>query len=275
MSLVTSVATSTPPTHAVIPPPTPKPAEYSITDLVLAFFKEKVKDLAKAGAYLSFWVTQAIPNCPPSVTKFNFMMKDFKNFVSVTEVPEKLCTLKGSIVALMTDLPSAAMGKVTAAARKVFKDTMSIINSTADSIDFASLFIPLSKETLRWVSGINCVATACFAGNGIVEQVQNIQGLKKNDQKAATFYWINLARDVSYVAVGLIGLTSILALAPVQPWMLVACLTSGLSFSIGSYFYEKINDPENKGKNLNPAIVVENQVNQRRYERSLAHTATA
>jgi hypothetical protein len=243
----------------------PRPAEYSITDLALTFIKERGKDIAKAGSYLAFWATQAIPDLPPNVTKFNFLLKDFKNFISVTEIPEKLCTLSGSVSNIITDLPSATMGKVGTAARKVFKDTMSLINSTADTIDFASLFVPICKETLRWVSGINCAATAGFAGNGIIEQIQNINGMSKIDPKRTAFYLINLARDVSYLAVGVIGLASVLTIAPVAPWMIVSCLTSGLSFSIGSYFYERLVDPENKGKNLNPAIVVENQINQRNY----------
>jgi len=252
-------------TAGTLPPFVPKPDKYSIPDLVLTFFKEKVKDLAKTGSYLAFWATQAIPDLPTSVTKFNFLLKDFKNFVSVTEVPEKLCTLGGSVSTLVTNLPSATMEKVGTAARKVFKDTMSMINSTADTIDFASLFVPVCKETLRWVSAINCAATAGFAGNGVVEQIQNINGMGKVDPKRTTFYLINLARDVSYLAVGIIGLASVLSIAPIAPWMIVSCLTSGLSFSIGSYFYERIVDPENKGKNLNPAIVIENQINQRNY----------
>lgn len=265
ISSITSAVSS----HAIAPP-VPRPAEYSTIDLIQTFFKEKVKDITKAGAYLAFWATQAIPDLPSNVTKFNFLLKDFKNFISATEIPEKLCTLSGSVSTLITDLPSATMGKVGTAARKVFKDTMSLINSTADTIDFTSLFVPICKETLRWVSGINCAATAGFAGNGIVEQIQNINGMSKIDPKRTTFYLINLARDVSYLAVGIIGLASVLAIAPIAPWMIVSCLTSGLSFSIGSYFYERIVDPENKGKNLNPAIVVENQINQRNYERSIA-----
>jgi hypothetical protein len=269
-SAVTSGVYST--TTTTNAPPIPKPAEYSITDLVLTFFKEKVKDLAKVGSYLAFWATEAMPDLPRNVTKFNFMLRDFKNFVSATEIPEKLHTLAGSVTTLGSDLTSGTWAKVGLASRKAFKDTMGLINSTADAIDFTSLFVPLSKETLKWVTTINFAATLGFSGTGAIEQIQNINSMNTVDPKRTTFYMINLARDVSYVALAVIGLAFIFTGTPMVPWMIVACLTSGLSFTIGSYFYERIFDPENKGKNLNPAIVVENFVNQRNYQQRTAGT---
>jgi hypothetical protein len=268
ISAITSVVSSTTTTMNRIP--APKPAEYSITELVLAFFKEKVKDLAKIGSYLAFWTIEAIPNLPPNVTKFSFMMRDFKNFISATEVPEKLYTLGGSLnnfvcskLAGKTLKGFGTWEEVGTASRKVFKDTLDLIRSTADSIDFAHLFIPISKETLKWVSGISLAATIGFSGNSVIEQMQNINGMNNIDPNRTNFYLINLARDVSFIAFGVISLTSLLTATSVAPWVLVACLTSGLTFSIGGYFYERIVDPENKGKNINPAVAVENYVNQR------------
>ncbi len=258
--LTSGVSSTTTTTHT---PPASPSAEYSITDLVLTFFKEKVKDLAKAGSYLAFWVTEAVPDLPPGVAKLNSTLRDFKNFVSATEIPEKLHTLAGSVTTLASDLTSGAVEKVGAVSRKAFKDAMSLINSTADSIDFANLFIPIGKETLKWVSGISFAATLGSSGVGAVEQIQNINGMDKIDPKRTTLYLINLARDISYVALGVIGLTFVLTTTPIVPWMIVACVTSGLTFSIGSYFYERIVDPEHKGKNLNPTVVVENHVRQR------------
>lgn len=248
----------------------PKPDNYSVTDLVLGSFKEKAKDVAKVGSCLIFWVAEAVPGLPSNVTKFNTTLRDFKNFISVTEIPEKLYKLSGSLNILTADLTGKFNGaaeatwmKVGNSARKAFSDTAGLINNTADAIDFTNLFIPISKETLRWVSGINFAATLGFAGNDAVEQIENINRQETISPKRTTLYLINLARDVSYVALGVIGLTFILTSTPIVPWMIVACSTSGLLFSISSYFYEKMVDPENKGKNLNPAIVVENLVNQR------------
>ena len=89
------------------------------------------------------------------------------------------------------------------------------------------------------------------------------------------FYLMNLARDVSYLALGIIGLSFILTATPIAALPIVTCLTSGLTFTIGGYFYERIFDPENKGKNLKPETVVENYVNQRNYEQRTAQPVAA
>jgi hypothetical protein len=281
ISTGTSVAPVAVPTAAITPPVYKNP-QYSVSEVVLTFFKEQVKNLAKAGSYIAFWTTEALPDLPKNVTKFNHTLRDFKNFISATEIPEKLYTVLGSASTLATDLAdrvngaaSATWEKVGTASRKVFKDTMSLIGSTADGIDFTSLFVPISKDTLRWISGINFAATIGFAGNGVIEQVQNLSGMDKINPKRTSLYLLNGARDVSYLALGVIGFTSFVTATPLVPWVIVACLTSGLSFTIGSYFYEKTADPENKGKNLNPAIVVENLVKQRNYEQRLAQAAAA
>jgi hypothetical protein len=259
MAALSSASLGTP----TLSTPFPKPAEYSTTDLVLTFFKEKLKDLAKAGAYMAFWATEANPHLSSGVKEFNFMMKDFKNFIGITEIPEKLHTLSGSVSILVSDL-SGTWDKVWSASRKVFKDTMALISSGVDSIEFANRFIPLSKDVLRGVSTMNFAALLASCGTGALEQVQNINGMREIDSKRTTFYLINLARDVSYLALAVIGLSFMLTATPVVPWMMIACSTAGLACSIGSYFYERIHDPENKGKNLNPSIVVENYVNQRK-----------
>jgi len=261
-------------------PPTPKPAQYTISDLVLTFFKEKVKDLAKAGAYIAFWATQAVPDLPKSVTTFNTALRDFKNFVSMTELPQKLYELGGSVTKFTASLAdkfqnaaAPTWDKVATTGREFFKNSMAMVNTVADSIDFVNVFVPISKEVMKWVSGINFTATIGYAGNGIAEQVQNINGMKTIDPKRTVFHMINIARDTSYFVLGVIGLGFVISGTPLVPWMIVACLTSGLAFSTGSYFYEKIYDPEKKGKDLNPAVLVENQSNQRNYERSRAAAA--
>jgi hypothetical protein len=257
-------------------PPTPKPAEYSsIKDLALTFFKEKAKDIAKTGSYLAFWATKAIPDLPQGVTKFNYMLRDFKNFMSATELPQKFHelgqALSGFVKTLAGRATDGTWDEVGKKAREVFKKTTSLINASGDSLEFTNIFVPLGKEVMRWVSGINFAATIGFAGNATVEQIESLSKENIGDKKT-TFYLINLARDVSYLVLGIIGFTFVVTATPFVPWVIVACLTSGLAFSIGSYFYERIVDPENKGKNLKPETVVENYVNQRNYEQRTAQT---
>ncbi len=278
----TTLAATTRSTTTTIAPPVYKPAEWTLPDLVLTFFKEKAKDLAKAGSYISFWVTEAIPGLPKSVTTFNTTLRDFKNFVSITEVPQKLYELGGSVVKLTNEASekfngaaAATWEKVGTLSREVFKNTMAMINTTADTIDFVHLFVPISKEIMRWISGINFAATIGFAGNSTIEQLQHINKMTTIDPVRTGFHLINVARDVSYLVLGMLGLGFVITATPVVPWMILACLTSGLTLSIGSYFYEKMFDPEHKGKNLNPNIVIENQVHQRNYERRMAATPVA
>jgi hypothetical protein len=273
MPAPTSAVVSNPlSTNATLPPPPPKQKEkYTIPELVLNFLKEKAPWLAKIGSYTAFWLTEAIPGLPPEVTRFNTTLRDFKNFVSVTEIPEK----GHNIIVAVKEFASATADKVAGAARKVFKEVMSFINNIADGIDFARVFVPINKEVMRWISGINFAATTAGSATGAFDQVQNIRAMPTINTKKTALYLINLARDISYLALGIIGFTFVVTATPLVPWMIVACLTSGLTFTIGGYFYERIVDPENKGKNLNPAIVVANQVAKRNYERSLAAAPAA
>jgi predicted membrane channel-forming protein YqfA (hemolysin III family) len=120
---------------------------------------------------------------------------------------------------------------------------------------------------MPWVKGIGLAATLSGACIGASEQVQNIASTKANEINKNTFYIINLARDVSYVAFGALAFLSMGGLITIAPSGLVVYLTSGLALSIGSYFYEKIYDPEGKGKNLNPDIVIRNNLDRKAYER--------
>src|ERR1700722_3660162 len=253
----TATAIPTTPPAAVIAsastprtPPVPKEEKHTISSLALTFFKEKAKDVAKIGSYSAFWVTEAIPNLPPQVTKFNHTLRDFKNFVSATEIPEKGC----NVIQAVKELISSTTDEAGQAARKVFKETMSFINATADGIDFAHVFVPIRKDVMRWISGVNFAATIGGSANGAIEQVENIKKMPTIDTKKTTLYLLNLARDISYLVLGIIGLTFVVTATPFIPWMIVACLTSGLTFTLGGYFYERLVDPEHKGKNLNPAI---------------------
>jgi hypothetical protein len=247
-----------PTTQAQRPPR--KNEKYTLSDVALTFCKEKAKDIAKIGSYTAFWATEAMPNLPRQVTKFNHTLRDFKNFVSVTEIPEKTHNLFKAV----KDFISATTDKAGKAARQVFKDAMTFINTIGDTIDFAHIFAPIRKEVMRVISGVNFAATAAGSGNGVAEQIEKLKVTPATDTKRRNLYGINLARDISYFALGIIGLTFVVTGATFIPWMIVACLTSGLSWTIGGYFYERLADPENKGKNLNPAHVMTNIENRYR-----------
>ncbi len=264
------------------------PEEYTSTGLVLKFFEEKGKDIAKALNYLAFWTGQAIPNLPSEVKSFSAAMGNFKNFVSATEVPKKGYEWWNSLGGMtkpsedftaalaekfynnnvFVDLTNetgawnavnAAGAKLGVAARNIFEKTTSLINASVDSIDFGSNFMPINASVMSWLKGINSVATIGGAGSGAIKQIEKLAATSENDTSKRVFHMVNLARDASYVAVGVLGLVAAFGAVSVSPWMFVACLTSGLSCTIGGYFYERIYDPEGKGKNINPDAVLANR----------------
>lgn len=248
-----------------IPPPAYKKEEYTVTSAILKFFDEKAKDVAKALGYTSFWVGQAVPNSPPELRAFGSTMGEFKNFVSATEVPKKSLELWESFVGLWKSLTTAngPWEKVNAAGLEVFKKSTAFTNAFVDSIDFSSRFVAINSEVMKWLKGLSFAATASSALNGVREQVNNISNAGNNTSKT-TLYMINGARDVSYAVLGLMGLGCTLTATPIVPWMMVACLTSGITWTTSSYFYEKLYDPEGKGKNLNPEIVIQNNMQRAR-----------
>lgn len=268
--------------------PPQKPEEYTITELVLKFFEEKAKDIAKALGYTAFWVNQ-MPGVPSQVQTFNTTMVNFKNFIAATEVPKKGYELYSALGDMATSLqelrqecgewlslPGALFdltnedglysyvkdsgAKVAAAGRVVFEKGTSMINSVVDGIDFSQNFIPIDSATMSTLKTVNYAATFGGAGNDAIKQIEKWSATDECETTKQMFYMINLAKSLSYVALGALGLSSVFLGATVAPWMFVATLSSGLFFTIFSYFYERINDPECKGKNLNPEAVIANRM---------------
>lgn len=230
-------ATTTAPTLAL-----PYKSNYEIA---ISFFKEKAKDLAKAINYGFGWAAQVYPNNPtlPSVSKG---AKDVKNFLSTTEIPEKADKTVASVRQFFA-APSVATG------RNVLKEGTGLINSTCDGIDFSSNWLTIPSQVMKGLSLVNYGATFLGAGNSAIEQAESIncearklrEGKACNEQKIH-LNMINIARDVSYVALAVLGILSIAFGVAVAPWVFLACLTSGLLFTIGGYFYERMVDPEKK-----------------------------
>jgi hypothetical protein len=264
---------------STIQPPHYKPEEYTVAGVVLKFFEEKAKDIAKGLGYMAFWTGQAMPDAPHEVKSFSYMMGDFKNFISATEIPKKVAELSEKVKEMWEVLKthckdltctSGPWHEVGKAGREVFKKTTALINSTVDGIDFSSRFIPIDHSVMTWLKGFNFAATFGGAGVGAAEQVQKLTEAKEHETAKKTLFMINLARDVTYAALGALGLFWIVTATAFVPWVLVALLTAGLSFTIGGYFYEKLYDPEGKGKNLNPEVVIENNLERKKYEQRLS-----
>ncbi len=219
--------------------------DQTITEIVLDYIKNRINEIASGASYLAFWMGQAFPSHLPTFTKLYSTLRGCKNFISLTLIPEKLYRLAKSVDALAQLKLKGE--NVVKAARKVFKDSVLFINSIAEGIDFAGLFIPLSKEMMRLSIGMHSTLTF-LAAHGIVEQLENIHSMDKIEPKKTTYYLIQLAKDVSYLAFGIISLVCLFTATPAIPVVMFSFLTSGFIFSMATYFYERLANPE--GKNL-------------------------
>lgn len=274
---MTSAITSSNAVSSAVPQYVPRKEEYTVAEAVLKFFEEKVKDMPKFLGYTAFWLGEALPNLPPQVKSFSLAMIDVKNFISATELPKKTVEVWTALSKLWTKVTDGTLrGRVQsngfwatftegdgvgAAARKLLEKATALINSTYDGIDFGSRFVQINHSVMTWIKGFNSTATILGSGNGAIEQIEALSKTTANDTHKRTLYAIKLAQNISYLAVGIIGLGFVVTAAPVVPWMFVAPLTVGLTCTTGSYFYEKMYDPEQKGKNLNPEAVIQNRLN--------------
>ena len=242
------------------------PSQYSTSDKVLAMFKEKTKDVIKGMGYLAFWANEAVPNLPSSVSEFGSFTSKIKNVISVTELPEKVSNVMGSMQNVAKSLkgkingePKATWGAVGGVARKAFfEDLTGVISTTNDTLDLARSFkvISMSDSTKQLLGGIGLGATVIGSGNDIVKNVEKLCTEKDPHQTKVPLFLMKIASSVSYLALGVIGLYGIFAAAAIAPWIFVACLTSALTFTLASFFWEKTYDPEGKGLNLQPAPIL-------------------
>jgi len=214
-------------------------------EIVTTFFKEKAKDVAKVISYGCGWAAQVHP-ANTTLSSASKGTKNVKNFISAAEVPEKVRKTGDSVRAFLAK-PSVATG------RNVLKEATGLVNSTCDGIDFSSNWLAIPPKALNGVSLVNSGATFLGCGNSAIEQAEsinkearNIREGKEFNEKLIHLNMINIARDVSYVAVGVLGILVAGFGVAIAPWAFLAVLTSGLFFTTVGYFHERIVDPEKK-----------------------------
>jgi hypothetical protein len=251
-----------------VQPPVYKREEYALTEIVLKFFDERLKEFVKVLGYSTYWIRELFPNLPPEVKSFGTMMSNIKNFISVTEIPKKTNEALEALSGFCVDLTKSEAGKkVSQAALQAIKKLASLTSAGTDTFDFATNFIPQPNAAVASAVKVASVAaTLCGASISAGEQVEKMANTKANERTKNTFNMMNLARDVSYVAFGILASLTMGGLITVAPSVPVVFLTAGLALSISSYFYEKIYDPEGKGKNLNPDTVIKNNLDRKAYE---------
>lgn len=232
----------------------------SVVDIVYDFFRSSkgAKDTAKALSYSTGWTAMALGKDTPNgkiAADLSGFGTNAKNFISATELPGKLDKVRAAAREFVED-PSPTK------ARKLFLDTLpGLVNPSCDTVTLGNQFVPLPAEAFRALKGVNYASTFIGAANSAVEQVEKISEIPKDDAKKTEKvgqYMLYLASFTSYVGLGAIGLSSMFLGFAAAPWMFLGCLTSGLVFGIGGYFYERIINPENKAEFFDPKKVTAN-----------------
>lgn len=201
------------------------------------FLSTKQKDITRIFGCLAGWISIALPSDNPSgklAGRVNGFMGNAKNLLSVMEIPDKAINLRKAVSNFIAN-PS-----FEGARQLVLKDLTGIIKPICEGIDLSNQFVPYTTDAMRAVKTVNSTATLIGAGKSVVEEVQKIHRMTKIDAQETTLHLINIARDVSYVAVAIIGLNSMILGFAAAPWMSLACLTSGLLFTIGGFFYDRV-----------------------------------
>lgn len=233
--------------------------QYSIPDRIISLFDEKAKDVIRALGYTARWVVEAFPNAPAGVNTFGNFANDAKNLLNAVALPGQVYRVKNMIATHITeDRSNWSMTRVLESLGNIFKEACLGVNWATDSLDISQKFISYPEVFSNWssifetVKGVNSAATAL--GSGVDIALQSKRMTEDGVQPVEMGYrMIRTGTSVAYFAVGAIGLAAFAGFV-MAPWVMLACLTAGLAGQISTFFYEKVNDPENKGKNLKPDL---------------------
>jgi len=260
-------------------PAHPQAAQYAKAELAFLYVKDNTKQTIRWGSYFAFWTerflqtfspaTQAefkLPN-PQAIGRFGGEMARFKNVLSALEVPEKASNVYEDLQKLkkVSFDPKAKWGDVGNATLKMVMNTGNLISCSCDGVEFfgAPGLMNLTKETAFKFKVLSLSATFVGSGASAFDNTRKIWKEWRADNLWSVetgYHLINLAGNASYVALGMLGL--FITGLPMVPWQAVACLTSGVFFNTCSYFYDRLYDPEHKGRNLHPIRVRDDVWNQ-------------
>lgn len=219
-------------------------------DVCIKFCDERAKDVAKAFTTAIQWLGVANPHLPPQVKEFSAFTGNVKNFLGATEVPRKMQKLWSSIKECGTNLAGAQYNKIAKSARKAIKDGAALTNSLFDGVSLGNKFAPISSQVMKGLGVVNAGATVVGSSLDTVDQAEGIIGAKENEEAKKTLHLINIARNLSYVALGALMLYSFITATAIAPLWALAFATSGFLFTVGGFFYEKMHEPQLTGSRV-------------------------
>ncbi len=209
------------------------------------FMDTQLKNIIKIFGYATGWTSIYLGKGDPTgelCGRISGHFQQAKRFATAMEIPAKTYEV-GVAVEKLIKTPSLEN------MRNLFLDKLtSLIDPVCNAIEFGNEYLPLEQGAFTAMKAVNYGSTFIGNTNGIVKEAEKMYGMPEFDTKKATLHLINIARNVSYVVLGAIGLASVFLGFAAMPWMFLACLTSGLTFTLGGFFYERLVYSE---KNLN------------------------
>ncbi len=211
---------------------------------IVRMSREKPKYVIKAVGYFFGWQNVADPSNTYAKGMSGFC-RNTKNALSMTEVPHNALETFRALRSFWNE-HSVTNG------RQVVAKGQPLVNSVCDSLKLTN---QLGATNLNG-TGIDKVNfTACLIGSshGSYSAVEKI--VQRTDNRSVQAYYLaNLARDISYVALAVIGLHAIfIAGVAAAPWVMLACLTSAQFFTIVGYLTERYFEHPTRGINYRSA----------------------
>jgi hypothetical protein len=208
----------------------------SFSEVGSEFFNTQQKNIIKLTGYAAGWTSLALGEDHPhgaTAARLAGLMGDAKNTLSVIELPKKLSELKQGAIDLYKKDPSVA-----GAASFLFNRVAPVINTATDSFDLIVKFCPVSEALKQNVKKYNSVATLCYAGSGTFHNgTAAIRSFQEGKYTQGIGNCIDTASTVSYVFLAVIQLVNG---KQAKTWHILACITSGVVFSIGGFFYVRL-----------------------------------
>jgi len=226
----------------------------SIFNTALEYLKlrEGVKNTCKVGYHVVDWMKQ-FREVSPATQNFRGVTNDAKNVLSVLDAPGFVRDL-GSNLAGLTKVKSAK--DMPDAVKNTFLSGVRLTSPACDGIVLANdrNIIKLAPEQLKMVKTVSYTGLAIGTGaetirtiNKINEQNKKIESVKTDSEKTVAKKeqvrnMIDLAKFASYAALGIFGILSMTGTMVVASWVLLSLSTSALVFTIGGFFYNKMNN---------------------------------
>lgn len=217
-------------------------------DVSARFVSEKYRTAAKVVSLSSEWAKMGEINNPTWDTVGNHA-EFIKLGTAPFELAGKLNETRHKVVEFARD-PSLKTGA------KAFLSANGCVGPVWDMADFARKFCGVSKDAVKPFLGATGISTMIGSGYGIGEAVVDIadSGLaeaKTEEKKAEAKFTIskaviNLARNVSLFALGVLIVLSIFFGIVASPIFFLTFSTLGTVLSILSFYHDNLFKPENK-----------------------------